>query len=63
MHEAGGGDDLIGGVAVKIQGFDRTADIECQRPSLQARPRGQTSTSRLLRDFSKFEPVVAIRRL
>jgi hypothetical protein len=37
MHEAGGGDDLIGGVAVKIQEFDRTTDIECLRSSLNAR--------------------------
>jgi len=28
MHEARGGDDLIGGIAVKIQRLDRTADIE-----------------------------------
>jgi hypothetical protein len=37
MYDAGGGDDLVGGVAVKIQSFDRTADIERQWPSLNAR--------------------------
>ena len=31
MHKTGGGDDFVGGIAVKIQRFDRTADIECQR--------------------------------
>ena len=36
MDEAGGSDDLVGRIAVKIQRFDRAADIERQRPCLNA---------------------------
>ena len=41
MDEAGGSDDLIGRIAVKIQRFNRTADIERQRPCLNARQRSR----------------------
>jgi hypothetical protein len=37
VHQTCGGDDFIGGIAVKIQRFDRTTNIKCQRPSLNAR--------------------------
>ena len=37
MHDARGCDDLIGGVAVKIQSFNRTADVERQWPSINTR--------------------------
>jgi len=36
MHDAGGCDDLVRGVTVEIQSFDRTADIERQWPGLNA---------------------------
>ena len=41
MHDAGGCDDLVGGVTVEIQSFDRTADIERQWPGLNARQRSR----------------------
>jgi hypothetical protein len=37
MHDARGCDDLIGGIAVKIQSFDRTTDVERQWPSVNPR--------------------------
>ncbi len=37
MDETRGGDDLIGGIAVEIQRLDRAANIERQRPRLNAR--------------------------
>src|SRR5262245_60706939 len=37
MHEAGGSDDFVGRIAVKIQRFDRAAEIQGRRPCLNAR--------------------------
>ncbi len=37
MHDAGGRDDLVGRVTIKVEGLYGPADIERQRPGLQTR--------------------------